>query len=232
MLVVDRLNIAYGDAKVLTDITISVNSGEIVAIVGSNGAGKSTLLKGISRIVNISSGTITFLSEEISQLLPHQVVERGIVQIPEGRKIFPNMKVIENLEVCSVFKNAKRMRKENLKFVFELFPRLKERSSQVAGSLSGGEQQMLAIAQGLMSCPKLLMVDEPSLGLAPVVVDQIFETIQNINGQGVTVLLVEQNIELSLEISSRAYVLETGRITLEGKDLISHPHVREAYLGL
>jgi len=232
LLIVNKLNVSYGDAKALVDVTILVRSGEIVSLVGSNGAGKSTLLKAISRLLNTISGSIEFFSEKIGELEPHQVVERGLVQIPEGRKIFPNMKVVENLEVCAVFKNAKMRRKEKLKSVFELFPILEERSNQFAGSLSGGEQQMLAIGQGLMSCPKLLMIDEPSLGLAPMVVDHMFETIKNINKQDVAILLVEQNIEASLEISSRGYVLETGKIVLEGENLINNPFVREAYLGL
>jgi branched-chain amino acid transport system ATP-binding protein len=228
------LNVSYGDARALSDVSLHVPQGEIVSLVGSNGAGKTTLLKTISRLVLHSSGSIRFLSEKIEDAPPHKVVERGIVHIPEGRKIFPHLKVIENLEVCSVFRPAKERRKENLRYVFGLFPILEKRLNQIAGSLSGGEQQMLAIGQGLMSCPKLLLIDEPSLGVAPLIVDHIFKTIREINDQGVTILLVEQNVELSLTICNMAYVLETGAITLEGagRDLIANPHVKEAYLGL
>lgn len=234
MLCINELNVSYGDARALVDVTMQIRQGEIISLVGSNGAGKTTLLKTISRLTSQISGTIQFLSQTIDKDLPHQAVERGIVQIPEGRKIFPNLSVRENLEVCSIFPKAKKRRKENLQFVFDLFPILVERGQQLAGSLSGGEQQMLAIGQGLMSCPQLLLIDEPSLGVAPIIVEQIFKTIQEINRQGLTVLLVEQNIELSLDICHRGYVLETGRIILEGSgtDLMSNPLVKEAYLGL
>ncbi len=234
MLSVNKLNFSYGDLKVLWDIELEVHEGEIVTVVGANGAGKSTMLKNISRLVKPSSGSIIFNGESINGLASHQVVERGIVQVPEGRKIFPEMTVLENLRMGSYIKSAKKDREANVERVYAMFPRLKEREKQLGGTMSGGEQQMLAIGRGLMTNPKLLLLDEPSLGLSPLFVKIIFEIIQEINKQGVTILLVEQNVFQSLKIAGRAYVLETGRVVLSGSgsDLLSNDHVKKAFLGM
>ncbi len=233
MLKIVKLNFSYGDLKVLWDIDLEVNEGEIVTVVGSNGAGKSTTLKNISRLVSYSSGAISFNGIDLAKLDTHDVVELGIVQVPEGRRIFPELSVLENLRMGSYIKNARKYREANMERVFALFPRLKERAKQLGGTMSGGEQQMLAIGRGLMANPKLLLLDEPSLGLSPLLVKSIFEIISEINGQGVTILLVEQNIYQSLRIADRAYVLETGRVVLTGKggDLLEDEHVKKAYLG-
>ena len=234
MLAVDKLDFAYGDLKVLWDIGFTVNQGEIVTLVGSNGAGKSTTLKNISRLVSWSAGGISFEGEDLSRLAPHQVVERGVIHVPEGRKIFPEMTVLENLRMGSYPKSCRKDREKNVERAFTIFPRLKEREKQLGGTLSGGEQQMLAIGRGLMANPRLLMLDEPSLGLSPLFVKNIFQTIQEINRQGVTILLVEQNVYQSLRISNRAYVLETGRVVMTGTgaDLLSDDHVKSAFLGM
>ena len=234
MLIIDKLNFSYGDLKVLWDIDLEVHQGEIVSVVGANGAGKSTTLKNISRLVRPTSGAITFLGENLAPLASHQVVGRGIIQVPEGRKIFPEMTVMENLLMGSYLKNTRKDRKANIERVFTLFPRLKEREKQLGGTMSGGEQQMLAIARGLMANPKLLLLDEPSLGLSPLFVKIIFEIIQEINRQGVTILLVEQNVYQSLKIANRAYVLETGRVVLagDGQELLGNEHVKKAFLGM
>jgi branched-chain amino acid transport system ATP-binding protein len=234
MLKIDKLNFSYGDMQVLWDIDLTVNEGEIVTVVGANGAGKSTTLKNISRLVKWESGTITFNGNDLAKREPHEVVEMGIVQVPEGRKIFPEMTVVENLRMGSFIKSARPDRDANIERVFQLFPRLKEREKQLGGTMSGGEQQMLAIARGLMANPKLILLDEPSLGLAPLLVKFIFDIIQEINKQGVTVLLVEQNVYQSLRIAHKAYVLETGRVVLTGKgeDLLNDDHVKKAFLGM
>jgi branched-chain amino acid transport system ATP-binding protein len=234
MLSVDKLDFAYGDLRVLWNVGVEVNQGEIVTLVGSNGAGKSTTLKNISRLVAWSAGSIRFEGEDLSKLEPHQVVERGVIQVPEGRKIFPEMTIMENLRMGSYTPGSRKDRQKNIDRAFALFPRLKEREKQLGGTLSGGEQQMLAIARGLMANPRLLMLDEPSLGLSPLFVKNIFQTIQEINRQGVTILLVEQNVYQSLSIATRAYVLETGRVVLTGtgKDLLSNDHVKKAFLGM
>jgi branched-chain amino acid transport system ATP-binding protein len=234
MLTIDKLNFSYGDLKVLWDIDLEVSEGEIVSVVGANGAGKSTTLKNISRLVKPDSGTITFNGEGINGLESHQVVERGIVQVPEGRKIFPEMTVLENLRMGSYIPSARKDRQTNVERVFSMFPRLKEREKQLGGTMSGGEQQMLAIGRGLMTNPKLLLLDEPSLGLSPLFVKIIFEIIQEINRQGVTILLVEQNVFQSLKIANRAYVLETGRVVLSGSgsELLNNDHVKKAFLGM
>jgi len=211
MLTIDKLNFSYDDMQVIWGINLEVREGEIVTVVGANGAGKSTTLKNISRLVKPSSGTISFMGENLSGLEPHHVVERGIVQVPEGRKIFPEMTVMENLRMGSFTKGARKDRERNIERVFAMFPRLKEREKQLGGTMSGGEQQMLAIARGLMANPRLLLLDEPSLGLSPLFVKIIFEIIQEISRQGVTILLVEQNVYQALKIADRAYVLETGR---------------------
>jgi branched-chain amino acid transport system ATP-binding protein len=234
MLNVEKLNYSYDDLKVLWDVDLEVNEGEIVTVLGSNGAGKSTTLKNISRLVTPDSGTITFDGRDLTRLEPHTVVEMGVVQVPEGRRIFPEMTVLENLRMGSYTKSAKRHRKANIERVFSLFPRLREREKQLGGTMSGGEQQMLAIARGLMANPRLLLLDEPSLGLAPLLVKNIFDIIQEINRQGVTILLVEQNVYQSLRIAHRGYVLETGRVVLTGggADLLNDEHVKKAFLGM
>ena len=234
MLKIERLNFSYDDLKVLWDIDLEVHAGEIVTIVGGNGAGKSTTLKNISRLANPVSGAITFDGVEINRLESHDVVNLGIVQVPEGRRIFPEMTVLENLRMGSYAKRARRNREANIDRVFELFPRLKEREKQLGGTMSGGEQQMLAIGRGLMADPKLLLLDEPSLGLSPLLVKSIFDIITRINRQGTTILLVEQNVHQSLRIAHRAYVLETGRVVLTGKgeELLNDAHVKKAFLGM
>lgn len=234
MLKITKLNFSYGDLKVIWDIDLEVNQGEIVTVVGANGAGKSTTLKNISRLVKWDSGSITFDGTDLGKLQSHEVVGLGVVQVPEGRKIFPEMTVLENLRMGSFIMSARKDRQANIDRCFQLFPRLKERSRQLGGTMSGGEQQMLAIARGLMANPKLLILDEPSLGLAPLLVRFIFDIIEEINRQGVTVLLVEQNVFQSLRIAHRAYVLETGRVAMAGtgEGLLNDEHVRKAFLGL
>jgi branched-chain amino acid transport system ATP-binding protein len=234
MLKIEGLNFSYGDLRVLWDVNVEVREGEIVTVVGANGAGKSTLLKNISRLVPRGSGSITFDGADLMKREAHEVVELGVVQVPEGRRIFPQMSVIENLRMGSFSPRARAKRTGNLERVFSLFPRLREREKQLGGTLSGGEQQMLAIARGLMADPKLLLLDEPSLGLSPLLVKSIFEIIAEIRKQGVTILLVEQNVFQSLKIADRGYVLETGRVVLQDKGaaLLGNEHVRKAYLGM
>jgi branched-chain amino acid transport system ATP-binding protein len=228
-----NVTVSYGIATALWDLSLSVQDGKIVSIVGSNGAGKSTTLKTISGVVHPKSGTITLDGDRIDHLSPHQIARKGVSHVPEGRKIFPFLTVLENLKMGALpVKDSNRV-DELLKSVFELFPILEERRNQVGGTLSGGQQQMLAIGRGLMSDPKILLLDEPSLGLAPIIVDTVFDVIVKLNRQGHTLLLVEQNAYRSLEVAHFAYVLETGRMTLEGEasTLIDHPHVKKAYLG-
>jgi branched-chain amino acid transport system ATP-binding protein len=234
LLKVDEINVQYGDVQVLHGVTLEVREAEIITIVGANGAGKTTSLKTIAGILRPTSGEIHFLGERIDHLYPHQIVEKGLVRIPEGRKIFPSLSVLENLELGSYLPRPKAKRSESLENVFSLFSVLKERSQQLAGTLSGGEQQMLAIGRGLMSLPRLLMLDEPSLGLAPVLVREIFSTIRDINQHGTTILLVEQNVFNALDMAHEGYVLENGRIVLKGKsqDLLGDEHIKEAYLGV
>ena len=234
MLKIENLNFSYADLKVLWDVNIEVHEGEIVTVVGANGAGKSTLLKNISRLEKNVSGSITFNGVDLKKYAAHEVVELGIVQIPEGRKIFPQMTVTENLRMGSFTKKTHKNRSANMDRVFSMFPRLKEREKQLGGTMSGGEQQMLAIARGLMAEPKLLLLDEPSLGLSPLLVRAIFETVTTINKQGVTILLVEQNVFQSLKIADRGYVFETGRVVMKdrGEALLNNDHVKKAYLGM
>jgi branched-chain amino acid transport system ATP-binding protein len=224
----------YGDVQALRNVSFEIKKGEVVSIIGSNGAGKSTTLNTISGVLRASSGTIEFIGRRTENLYPHQIVDQGIVQIPEGRLLFPYMSVLENLELGAFNGQARKEKEKNLQVVFSLFPVLQERMNQLAGTLSGGEQQMVAIARGLMGSPKLLMLDEPSLGLAPLLVRQVFETVKAINSQGITVLLVEQNVFHSLSTSARGYVLENGSVVLEGggRELLNNPQVREAYLGI
>jgi branched-chain amino acid transport system ATP-binding protein len=233
MLDVKNIDVYYDDAQALWDVSFSVNQGEIVTLVGSNGAGKSTTLKAISGLVPPSSGEIRLEGNRIDRAPAHSIVEMGIAQIPEGRRLWPGLSVQENLELGAYIPAARAVRGETMEWVFQLFPLLRKRRSQLAGTLSGGEQQMLAIGRGLLSRPKLLILDEPSLGLAPLLVDEVFETIQKINGEGMTILLVEQNVNVALAISNRGYVLETGRIVISGsgKELLADDHVKTAYLG-
>ena len=234
MLQIRKLNFAYGDLQVLWDVDLEVKQGEIVTVVGANGAGKSTMLKNVSRLVHPTSGSITFEGHELSRVPSHKVVEMGIVQVPEARRIFPEMTVTENLRMGSFVKATRKDRDRNMERVFSLFPRLGERKSQLGGTMSGGEQQMLAIGRGLMGNPRVMLLDEPSLGLSPLLVRNIFEIIKEINRQGTTILLVEQNVFQSLRISHRAYVLETGRVVLSGTgaELLANAHVKKAFLGI
>jgi branched-chain amino acid transport system ATP-binding protein len=230
---IENLDFSYGDLQVLWGLSLEVNQGEIVTVLGANGAGKSTTLKNVSRLVRPKSGTITFEGKDLCKLESHQVVEMGVVQVPEGRRIFPEMTVLENLRMGSFIKATRPDRQRNIERAFTLFPRLAERQKQLGGTLSGGEQQMLAIGRGLMTNPRLMLLDEPSLGLSPLFVKSIFEIIKEINKQGTTILLVEQNVFQSLRISHRAYVLETGRVVLSGtgEELLGNEHVKKAFLG-
>jgi len=235
MLQVNNIDVAYGDAQVLFDVSLDIQEGELVTVIGANGAGKTTLLKTISGILRPKNGTIDFLENAISSEPPNRIVSEGIIQIPEGRLLFPKMTVRENLMMGAYLTRGKEIIEQRLDMVFDMFPILKDRESQSAGTLSGGEQQMLAVGRGLMAGPKLLMLDEPSLGLAPLLVQQVFDLVQQINNDlGVTVLLVEQNVRRSCEISNRAFVLENGRIVLDGSglEMLENDHVREAYLGV
>ena len=234
MLKIENLNFSYGDLKVLWDVNVEVTEGEIVTVVGANGAGKSTILKNISRLEKPGSGSITFNGVDLTKHEAHEVVELGVVQVPEGRKIFPQMTVTENLRMGSYTRKARQNRDANMDRVFTMLPRLKEREKQLGGTMSGGEQQMLAIARGLMADPKLLLLDEPSLGLSPLLVKSIFAIISEISKQGVTILLVEQNVFQSLRIANRGYVLETGRVVLKdnGAALLNNDHIKKAYLGI
>lgn len=229
-----NVDVCYGDIQVLWDVSLKVEKNQIVSIVGANGAGKTTLIKTISGLLNPISGRISFFGRRIDVLPAYDVVNLGIVQVPEGRKVFPYMTVLENLELGAYTPKARKMKKETLEVIFGLFPILRNKQAQRAGTLSGGEQQMLAIARGLMARPKLLMLDEPSLGLAPKLVKQVFEVIKQINKEEITVLLVEQNVFHSLSIADRGYVLENGRAVLEGKgkELLNNKHVKKAYLGI
>lgn len=234
MLKLSNVNSFYGEVQVLKDLTLQVNQGEIVTLIGANAAGKSTMLSCISRTVKSFTGEITFENQRIDGLRPDQVVDHGLIQVPEGRLLFPKLTVRENLELGAYSKRSRNNRKERLEYVYGLLPKLKERASQMAGSLSGGEAQMCAIGRGLMADPKLLMLDEPSLGLAPIVVLEIMELVKNIRKEGMTILLVEQNVRQSLKLADRAYVIENGRILMEGigKDLLDSNEVKKAYLGI
>ena len=233
MLKIDNLEVAYGNIRAIKGISLEVNQGEIVTLIGSNGAGKSTTLRAISGILKPKSGSITFNGERIEGVEGHDIVAKGICQSPEGRRIFPKMSVDENLDLGAFLRNDKAGIAADRERVLDLFPKLRERIDQKAGTMSGGEQQMLAVGRALMGSPKLLLLDEPSMGLAPVLVDMIFETIEKINKQGTTILLVEQNALAALNVADRAYVLESGSIKMSGKaaDLISNDDVTKAYLG-
>ena len=233
MLKIENLNVFYGAIHALHDISFQVNAGEIVTLIGANGAGKTTTLHTISGLIRQKSGTITFKGKNLAAVHPHKLVGMGLSQVPEGRRVFAQMSVLENLEIGAYTRKNPAEMKRDLEMVFGHFPRLKERVKQLAGTLSGGEQQMLAMGRALMSHPELLMLDEPSMGLSPILVQEIFSIIQDVNRAGTTILLVEQNAHMALSIANRAYVLETGRIVMEGdaKELLTNDDVRKAYLG-
>lgn len=234
ILEISNLTSGYGDLPVLHEVSLSVNKGEIYSILGANGAGKSTLLNTLAGTVAATSGAINLNGVDLTKIKPHKIAESGLVLVPEGRKLFPDCSVEDNLKLGAYHSAARKVAKESIEEMYEMFPRLAERKNQLAGSLSGGEQQMCAIARGLMAKPKILMLDEPSLGLAPIVVSQVFELIAGLPARGLTVLLVEQNVAEALALSARASVLEQGRFTLTGsaKELLNNPTLQEAYLGV
>src|SRR5487761_2448347 len=233
LLALERLALAYGGIQAVKGIDLAVGAGELVSLIGANGAGKTTTLKGICGLLHVSSGRIRYAGDDITGRRSFELVRRGLVMVPEGRGVFGALTIEENLAMGAYIRDDRAAIREDVERVFALFPRLKERRRQTAGTLSGGEQQMLAIGRALMSRPKLLLLDEPSMGLAPLMVQKIFETIRAVATEGVTILLVEQNARLALEVSSRGYVMETGLITLSGpaRELLSDPKVRAAYLG-
>ena len=233
VLKVDNINVYYGSIHAIKGISFEVYDGEIVTLIGANGAGKSTTLNTIAGLLHPSTGGVSFLGESLAKIQPHKVVERGLAQVPECRRVFAQMTVQENLEMGAFTQNSQANISDDLEKVYSLFPRLKERMKQTAGTLSGGEQQMLAMGRALMSRPKLLMLDEPSMGLAPILVEQIFDIIADLHKTGATILLVEQNAQMALSIASRGYVMETGKIvtTGTGKELLASEAVRKAYLG-
>ncbi|PTW46611.1 MULTISPECIES: ABC transporter ATP-binding protein [Rhodovulum] len=234
MLTVENIHAGYGPTSILQDVSLDVKEGEIVTIVGANGAGKTTTLRTIAGLITPTSGRITFCGEDITRLRGDQVVDRGITLIPEGRQLFPDMTVRENLLMGAYRRAARDFQDERLEEVLDIFPRVRERLHQTASSLSGGEQQMVAIARGMMANPRLLMFDEPSLGLAPIIVSQVFEVVQQIAAKGTTVLIVEQNVYSTLKVAQRGYVLENGRVVISesAEDLLQDDYVRQAYLGI
>lgn len=233
ILEIDHINVHYGAIHALKDVSFKLNENEIIALIGANGAGKSTSLNTISGLLHPTSGSITYLGEDITLTSPQEIVRKGIIQVPEGRRIFASMSVWENLEIGGYNRKSKVENRERMEAMFERFPRLKERRNQAGGTLSGGEQQMLAIARGLMADPKVLLLDEPSMGLAPILVEQIFDIIREINESGTSIILVEQNALMALSIADRGYVLDTGKVVLAGSssDLLHDPMVINAYLG-
>ena len=233
VLKVENINVYYGSIHAIKGISFEVYDGEIVTLIGANGAGKSTTLNTISGLLHPTTGSVSFLGENLARVQPHKIVEKGLAQVPEGRRVFAQMTVQENLEMGAFIQNKQSEIDEDIARVYELFPRLKERMKQTAGTLSGGEQQMLAMGRALMSRPKLLMLDEPSMGLAPILVEQIFDIIADLHKRGATILLVEQNAQMALSIASRGYVMETGKIvtTGTGTELLASEAVRKAYLG-
>jgi len=234
LLKVENLNVFYGDVQIIYDLSLTVNEGEVVSIIGGNGAGKTTLLKTLSGLVPSSSGAVHFQGEAVHAMPAQTIVERGVVHVPEGRRLFSLMTVGDNLEVGAYNRRAYPLREKTMHEVFTMLPRLLERREQLAMTLSGGEQQMVAIGRGLMAMPRLLMLDEPSLGLAPILIASIFDTLRKIADAGVTVLLVEQDVNHSLRLSDRGYVMEHGRVVMEGpaKELLDNPHIKTAYLGV
>lgn len=233
MLTVKDLNVSYGAIHAIHDVSLEVRDGEIVSLIGANGAGKTTILHTITGIKKAGSGTIDYNGNDLTKIQPSNIITLGMAHVPEGRHIFPSMTVLENLEMGAYIRNDKEGIQKSIEDVFGRFPRLKERSRQLAGTLSGGEQQMLAVGRALMSNPSILLMDEPSMGLSPLLVKEIFSIIQEVHKQGITVLLVEQNAKMALSIADRAYVLETGDITISGdaKELLNDPRVKKAYLG-
>ncbi len=234
LLEVKQIDVHYGDVPALREASLRIEEGELVSIIGTNGAGKTTLVKTISGLLRPVRGEILFGKQKIDHLPAHEVTKLGLIQVPEGRRLFPNMTVLENLDIGAYAPEARRLRSRNLESVFQFFPILRERMNQLAGTLSGGEQQMVAISRGLMAKPKLLILDEPSLGLSPILVQQTFSIVKDINGKGISIFLVEQNVFHSLSLANRGYVLENGRIVLEGngKELLHNEHVKKAYLGI
>ncbi len=234
MLRVNDIDVSYGQVQILRKVSFDIQAKEIVSLLGSNGAGKTTTVSAVSGILPVNQGQVIFMDHDITKVESYDRVEMGLVQVPEGRKLFPTLTVMENLEMGSYLKGPKALRQQTMASVFTLFPVLEKRRKQLGGTLSGGEQQMLAIGRGLMAKPKLLILDEPSLGLAPIVVDEIFRVIDRINKEGVMLLLVEQNVGQALALSARGFVLEQGRIAISGKgsDLLANPHVKKVYLGL
>jgi len=234
LLEVDKLTAGYNGVLVVREASFFVMEGELVTLVGANGAGKTTLLKAISGLIKPHRGSIKFFDEMIHNIEAHKIVEKGLIQVPEGRKLFPDLSVIENLKLGAYIRNAKKHLRKNLENVFDLFPDLKEKTNQIAGTLSGGQQQMLAIGRGLMAEPKLLILDEPSIGLSPVLTQTLFSIITRIKEQGVTILLVEQNVKHSLSIADRGYVIEQGSMVMEGKgqELLHNEHLKKVYLGM
>lgn len=233
ILEIKDLVVSYNGIEAVKEISFDVPKGKIVTLIGANGAGKSTVLKTVAGVVKPKNASILFEGEEISGKTPDFIVSKGVTLVPEGRRVFPNLTVLENLKIGAYLRKDKKAIQKDIEHVYELFPRLSERSWQLAGTLSGGEQQMLAVGRALMSSPKLIMMDEPSLGLAPLVVQDIFSIIRQINSEGITVLLIEQNANMALKIADKAYVMETGRITMEGtgEELLSNETIKEAYLG-
>ena len=233
VLKVENINVYYGSIHAIKGISFEVYDGEIVTLIGANGAGKSTTLNTISGLLHPTTGSVSFLGENLARVQPHKIVEKGLAQVPEGRRVFAQMTVQENLEMGAYTQTKQANIESDIENVYVLFPRLKERMNQIAGTLSGGEQQMLAMGRALMSRPKLLMLDEPSMGLAPILVEQIFEIIADLHKRGSTILLVEQNAQMALSIANRGYVMETGKIvtTGTGQELLASPEVRKAYLG-
>ena len=233
MLTVENINVYYGVIHALKDISFQVNEGEIVALIGANGAGKTTTLQTVSGMLSAKSGSIRFQDQEISRMPEHKIVKQGISHVPEGRRMFSNLTVLENLKTGAYTRKDKQEINNSLEMVYERFPRLKERTRQLAGTLSGGEQQMLAMGRALMANPRILLLDEPSMGLSPLLVSEIFDIIQEINSRGMTILLIEQNANMALKVAHQAYVLETGKITMSGtgQELLENPDIKAAYLG-
>lgn len=234
MLQIEDLYVNYGNLQIIQGVSMEVKEGEMISLVGSNGAGKTTLLKAVSGLKRSNGGKIIFDGADITKMSAPEIVDHGVVQIPEGRKLFPDMTVLENLELGSYLKGPKKKRADNLEYVYHMLPDLKIKANQPAGALSGGQQQMVAIGRGLMSCPKLLIFDEPSIGLSPLLTDIMFDIIEKIKKDGVTIMLVEQNVQNALKLADRAYVLEQGKISMEGKaaELLENEELKKAYLGM